>query len=405
MEVRQRRKVIQTVKAFDAFPKTSEECLDKTSTGGTMSLVGYGVMLSLIVMEGMYYLETGFTFTFKPDVDFDERLKINVDITIAMPCRHVGADVLDMTGDQIMTFGELEMEETWFELDKYQREHFEGVQRVNSYLREQFHSVHDLLWRSGYTNIFGNMPSRRVIPERSKDGCRVHGSLGINKVAGNFHITAGKTLPLPRGHAHLAVFMEDTDYNFTHRIDKFSFGDPAPGIIHPLEGDELIAKTHFMTFQYFLTAVPTHVNTYSYRGNTYQYSVSQQEREISHDKGSHGTPGVFFKYDVSALKVHVTEAHQPVLEFLTRLCGILGGVFTCSGLVNRFVGFLVSCLTCRYFRKPTSEEETKVHPSASLLPHSTATITLPTGGLIPQPTAASTVLPEQDPSTPLLQST
>lgn len=51
----------------------------------------------------------------------------------------------------------------------------------------------------------------------------------------------GKTIPLPRGHAHLAVFMDDKDYNFTHRISKLSFGDPAPGIVHPLEGDEEVA--------------------------------------------------------------------------------------------------------------------------------------------------------------------
>ena len=54
--------------------------------------------------------------------------------------------------------------------------------------------------------------------------------------------SAGKTIPLPRGHAHLAVFMDDKDYNFTHRINKLSFGDPAPGIVHPLEGDEEVAE-------------------------------------------------------------------------------------------------------------------------------------------------------------------
>jgi len=63
----------------------------------------------------------------------------------------------------------------------------------------------------------------------------------LNKVAGNFHITAGKTLPLPRGHAHIAAFMTERDYNFSHRISKFSFGEGTPGIVLPLEGDEKIA--------------------------------------------------------------------------------------------------------------------------------------------------------------------
>ena len=32
------------------------------------------------------------------------------------------------------------------------------------------------------------------------------------------------------------------DYNFSHRIDKFSFGNPHGGIVQPLEGDEKIAE-------------------------------------------------------------------------------------------------------------------------------------------------------------------
>jgi len=38
-----------------------------------------------------------------------------------------------------------------------------------------------------------------------KQACRLHGKLELNKVAGNFHVTAGKTLPLLRGHAHIAA--------------------------------------------------------------------------------------------------------------------------------------------------------------------------------------------------------
>lgn len=88
--------------------------------------------------------------------------------------------------------------------------------------------------------MFGELPPRSVFPDRSHDACRIFGSLILNKVSGNFHITAGKSLNLPRGHIHISAFMTDRDYNFTHRIHKFSFGDPSPGIVHPLEGDELI---------------------------------------------------------------------------------------------------------------------------------------------------------------------
>lgn len=61
-------------------------------------------------------------------------------------------------------------------------------------------------------------------------------------MAGNFHISAGKSLQLPHGHIHIAAFISDREYNFSHRINNFAFGDFSPGIVHPLEGDEKIAS-------------------------------------------------------------------------------------------------------------------------------------------------------------------
>ena len=84
------------------------------------------------------------------------------------------------------------------------------------------------------------MPERRSKPEHGHDACRVHGTLTLNKLAGNFHVTAGKVLPIMGAHAHMTGFMEREDYNFTHRIEKLSFGDKHAGIIQPLEGDEKI---------------------------------------------------------------------------------------------------------------------------------------------------------------------
>ena len=57
-------------------------------------------------------------------------------------------------------------------------------------------------------NLFSWFFLRRIIPNEPHDACRVYGSLTLNKVAGNFHITAGKSVPLLRGHAHLTAFMD-----------------------------------------------------------------------------------------------------------------------------------------------------------------------------------------------------
>lgn len=98
------------------------------------------------------------------------------------------------------------------------------------------------------------MPTRSYHPDKPHDACRIYGSLILNKVAGNFHITAGRSLNLPRGHIHISAFMSDTDYNFTHRINRFSFGDSSPGLVHPLEGDEYITNNSNLFFIYLVSS-------------------------------------------------------------------------------------------------------------------------------------------------------
>lgn len=41
----------------------------------------------LIYSEVKYYLDSRFIFKFSPDTDMEAKLKINVDLTVAMPCQ------------------------------------------------------------------------------------------------------------------------------------------------------------------------------------------------------------------------------------------------------------------------------------------------------------------------------
>ena len=108
-------------------------------------------------------------------------------------------------------------------------------------------------------------------------------------------------------------------------------------------------------FQYFITVVPTKLNTHKISADTHQFSVTErvsewgkgneklnpnelnpvlcvsQERLINHAAGSHGVSGIFLKYDTSSLMVTVSEQHMPLGQFLVRLCGIIGGIFSTTG--------------------------------------------------------------------------
>lgn len=93
----------------------------------------------------------------------------------------------------------------------------------------------------------------------------------------------------------------------------------------------MINFTDMLLYQYFIEVVPTKVKTFLYTVDTYQYSAKELSRPINHDKGSHGMPGIFFKYDVSALKVTVSQERDNFGMFLARLCSIVGGIYVCCG--------------------------------------------------------------------------
>ncbi|CAK1589335.1 unnamed protein product [Parnassius mnemosyne] len=334
---RGKKKVLDKVKELDAFPKVPEEYVDSTPVGGTFSLITFFIIMWLVYSEVTYYLDSNLVFKFMPDTDMDEKLQINIDITVAMPCSNLGADILDSTSQSVFGFGELQEEDTWFDLTQEQQDAFDAVKYLNSYLREEYHSIWQLLWKKGHGSVRATIPPRKTRPNHRPDACRLHGVLTLNKVAGNFHITAGKSLHLPRGHIHLNMLFDDTPQNFSHRIHRLSFGSPANGIIYPLEGDEKITSDENMLYQYFIEVVPTDIDTTFETIKTFQYSVKELERPVSHSKGSHGVPGIFFKYDMAALKIKVYQERENLLQFTLRLFSVIGGIYVIVSFLNTIV--------------------------------------------------------------------
>lgn len=113
--LRYRGSKVAKVKELDIFPKVKETYKEPTAVGGSckceifkgiynfmlslaycfklyicnifpVSIVTFILMAWLVYCEISYYLDSNFVFKFSPDIYFDEKLKINVDITVAMPC-------------------------------------------------------------------------------------------------------------------------------------------------------------------------------------------------------------------------------------------------------------------------------------------------------------------------------
>lgn len=72
-----------------------------------------------------------------------------------------------------------------------------------------------------------------------------------------------------------------------------------------------------------------------------------------HDKNSHGVPGLYFKYDVAALKVIVRQDRDNMVKFLVRLCSIIAGIIVISGNLILFILYITETnvkTTCFFFR-------------------------------------------------------
>lgn len=59
-----------------------------------------------------------------------------------------------------------------------------------------------------------------------------------------------------------------------------------------------------------------------------------------HGQGSHGIAGLYFKYDVSALKVIVNQDREGFMQFLIRISSVIAGIIVISGiLISNFLLF------------------------------------------------------------------
>lgn len=368
--IRNRKQTLKVLKELDAFPKVPENYQQTSASGGSVSILIFLFIGILVVSEFWYYRAVETKYDYEVDTDTDSKLQINVDLTVAMKCENIGADVLDLSGSTLELGDKLKLEPSYFELSADQSAWLSMFRRMHAFM-EGYRALKILEEFKGDLPTY--MPKRQDEESKDKpyDACRVHGSFEVNKVAGNFHITAGKSIYHPRGHAHLSALVPSEIFNYSHRIDVLSFGHWVPGYINPLDGDIVTTEKHMQMYQYYVQIVPTTIKSLSGRiTKTNQYSVTQRIREIDHNSGSHGISGIFFKYDMSSIMVRVESRHRSFWGFLVRLCGIVGGMFATSGMLHSFIGFLFDVITCQFQLKKKDEKPvtmSEISPGTSVI--------------------------------------
>lgn len=343
--MRRRRATLRVVKELDAFPKVQDDCQRPTTRGGTISVISLVMIGLLVVSELFYYLSTDVHYKYSVDTDMDSQLQLTIDLTVATPCKYLGADIIDLAGESKSIVDGMKMEGAVFQLSDSQLKYLEAKRGLVDSRVDSARALNDLLILEGDG---GNMPHGQADDGAlDHNSCRLHGSVDVKKVAANFHITMGRSVPHPQGHAHLNVFVPKEVLNFSHRIDHLSFGPLVPGAINPLDATLKITHNKYHLFQYYMQVVPTKFSTYHHSTNTNQFSVTERNRTIDHQRGSHGTAGIFFKYDMSSIMIEIVEERKPFGQFLVRLCGIVGGIFATSGMLSAFIGSITDGVISR----------------------------------------------------------
>jgi len=336
------QRIEDALTTLDVFPKTEPDVQETSTSGGAVSIIMALLITSLVGGEFMYYRTLDIKYEFKVDTEMVKVMYLTLDLTINMKCDYLGADYIDVAGNSTDVMSKyLQMEAAHFELAPNQAKwdaqvqadkEVEGARGFDS-LQRFLHSAE-------------RPPMPDAEPPNTEEGtaCRMRGTMPINKVAGNFHITAGKSIHHARGHSHLVGMVPQNAMNFSHRINRLSFSE-FPGT-QTLDGDTLITENGQEMFQYYLKIVATHTKNIRQKEplKSSQYSVHESHRTIEF-LGMGGLPGIYVKFDLEPLCVHVKEVRRSLTDFLVRLCGIVGGIFATTGMLHQTIQGAVGTFT------------------------------------------------------------
>lgn len=151
--------------------------------------------------------------TFAVEKGISQVLDINLDIVVAMKCADLHVNVQDAAGDRILAASKLKRDPTnWSQWVGARGIHKLGKDENGRQITGEGYSTHDEGFGEEHVHdivALGKKKARWGKTPRlwgaEGDSCRIYGSLELNKVQGDFHITA-------RGHGYME-FGEHLDHN------------------------------------------------------------------------------------------------------------------------------------------------------------------------------------------------
>jgi len=341
-ESKLRRRITQ----LDVFPKIEKDYVDQSAGGGIITMIVTFILSFLIFSEFLEYMSDQYDYSVVIDYTKNNDIHMNIDLTVAMDCDNIRADMYDSTGTTTYAKAALTFAPTHFSMRNAVAYQHNSKQNI----KDEGFDMDDIM-----DNAAKEDKGAWSSYEDEKSCCRITGRIDVHKLAGNFHITA-------LGHGYGGKHTEHQLLNFTHRFYTFSFGQYYPGLVNPLDDTAEITENHFTYYQYFLSVVPT-IYKQEKSGRilyTNQYSVTDMSADVSK---SHNLPGIFIKFDFEPLLVKIVETKKSFFHFLVRLCGIVGGIYVSFGRIYRIIYAIYNFIMGKNKKSNSEEHQPLMDPS------------------------------------------
>jgi len=273
----------------------------RTTRGSVSSIFMYVFLFFMIWVEVGGYIDGFIDYQFSVDDVIRTKLFLNMDITVASPCKSLHVDVRDATADRLLAEEKL---------------NFQGLPGAIPW---QMYQKTKQVVTPKLEDILANSLGAKFVVEgerRNEDFpyCRIFGTLPINRVRGSLHITG-------KGQGINFFASQPETLNFTHQVSELSFGDFYPYFDNPLDMTYKVTHENKHTFQYKLDVVPTQYEKLGLDIDTTQYSMSLYESSGKY------MSGIFIQYDFEPIKMIVAERRLSFWHFLIKLVTIIGGIW------------------------------------------------------------------------------
>lgn len=324
-------KVREFIAALDAFPKVSTECLEFTRRGGMTTLVLYAILIVLGFSEFLRYVWPPVRQTFVVDPALGKFVPLTIDVSVATSC------------DQIVVI-------------------LTNKEDVKVILDSQLSFRSEGRWpRWLTTNQDADI----------RDTCRIRGRVPISRSSGILSI-----LPVlaTAGNIGTLILAGESSINFSHHIHKISVGD-RQGRHNEIHSDPLNSTSqHTMSahehYTYFCSVISMYKlfgesfgqlmsgSLYDRSSKSHVLSAPSHRYAISGFQGKRSLyPGIIFKFNYEPLAVVEAYDRLSFFEFLVKIFGILGGVYTSISILHSLISIIVNIFQRAVSKPPQNDDQ------------------------------------------------